>query len=180
MGRMRLAGMAACGRRDGLQSGRVPCGRAPCRRRANRAGSGVDHRTPDVDGLRPGSAGVAGLCTRSAPEWVARVAGVSVLLFGSALSKEYGLAFAGALFLWAWLDRRPAFSMAAVVALVGYGLLRVSAAGGASAVTFCGRSLATSSRSGPSVTAVSTAPRSRKWRSRRGARPVWTACCRDC
>lgn len=56
---------------------------------------------------------------------------IGVLLAASALSKEYGLAFAGALVLHALLERRFDVLRPAVVAVAAYGALRLTLAGGA-------------------------------------------------
>jgi len=58
---------------------------------------------------------------------------IGLLLAASALSKEYGLAFSGALALHALLERRFDVLRPAVVAVAAYGALRLTLAGGATA-----------------------------------------------
>jgi len=71
---------------------------------------------------------------RLAPAELA-VAGVALL--ASALSKEYGLAFSGALVVYAWMERRRELAAIALGAGVMYGALRLVFAGGA-AEPYCG------------------------------------------
>jgi hypothetical protein len=61
------------------------------------------------------------------------LAGVFLLLLGAALSKEYGLAFAGAVPLFAFAQRLPwrPFVLVSALVAVTYGVLRFAVAGGA-------------------------------------------------
>ena len=59
--------------------------------------------------------------------------GLSLLLLASGLSKEYGLAFTGAVAVSALVERRRDIATAAVAAGVAYALLRIEFAGGATA-----------------------------------------------
>lgn len=60
-----------------------------------------------------------------------RWVGLAVLLLASSLSKEYGLAFMGALAVWSLLERRRDTLAAAVAAGAMYALLRITFANGA-------------------------------------------------
>jgi hypothetical protein len=64
-------------------------------------------------------------------QWV----GVFVLLLASGLSKEYGLAFAGALAVYSLRERQYDITVAAITAAVTYATLRLALAGGAAAGT---------------------------------------------
>jgi hypothetical protein len=69
----------------------------------------------------------AGARRLSRLEWIA----LGGLLLASALSKEYGLAFMGALVVYAWWERRIDLAVPAVAAAIAYGALRLTFAGGA-------------------------------------------------
>lgn len=59
------------------------------------------------------------------------LSGLALLLAGSSLSKEYGLAFSAAVFLFAVAERWRAGAAAAIAAIALYGTLRIVFAGGA-------------------------------------------------
>ena len=62
--------------------------------------------------------------------------GLSLLLLASGLSKEYGLAFTGAVAVFSLLERRRDVATAAIAAGAMYALLRITFAGGATGL-FC-------------------------------------------